>query len=118
MAADQDQGRCEAQHGHRGGARDAGLALQLHARGGRVGQTDAAPDRPREGPAVRPRLPGAALYELVVPAGLVGQRVVASGLRSRPDLNSKAGRVQKLDVAGGRYSVLYKAHVRFQVVIN
>ena len=35
-----------------------------------------------------------------------------------PISTARRGRVQKLDVAGGRYSVLYKAHVRFQVVIN
>ena len=46
-------------------------------------------------------------YALVGPAGLVGSRVVASGLRGRPELNGTAGCVLSLDVPAARYAVLF-----------
>ena len=46
-------------------------------------------------------------YSLVGPAGLVGSRVVASGLRGRPELNGTAGCVLSLDVPAARYAVLF-----------
>ena len=52
-----------------------------------------------------PHLP----YALIGQAGLVGSRVVASGLRGRPDLNGTAGRVLSLDAPAARYAVLFDA---------
>ena len=48
-----------------------------------------------------PNLP----YALVGPAGLVGSRVVATGLRGRPELNGAVGTVLSLDVPTARYAV-------------
>jgi len=50
-----------------------------------------------------PELP----YALIGQAGLVGSRVVASGLKARPELNGQAGRVLSLDAPAARYTVLF-----------
>ena len=52
-----------------------------------------------------PNLP----YALIGQAGLVGSRVVATGLRGRPELNGTAGRVLSLDVPSARYAVRFDA---------
>tara|TARA_B110001452_G_scaffold266018_1_gene271878 strand:- start:2557 stop:3189 length:633 start_codon:yes stop_codon:yes gene_type:complete len=46
-------------------------------------------------------------YQLDGQVGLVGERVVARGLRGRPDLNGKVGLVQAYEAATGRYAVRF-----------
>ena len=58
------------------------------------------------------RFPGVALRaelpELGVECGsLVGERVTVAGLRSRPELNGRSGRVTKVERTSGRVVMAY-----------